>query len=142
MTSGRASPRSVQFQSTLRSQSPPRNGLPVTQSDYPRVPLRSLSNTTISDENKSASIHHGLQDCDDRYCAFGWETYVCNHDCQKAESRGHKISIHKLLHEAESNPLLEQHVEGVIRHVHLPANNMKWVEVSISACSSLLRTEK
>jgi hypothetical protein len=59
---------------------------------------------------------------------------VLDHACgpSKKESKApvDKISIHNLLHEEEHNPLLGGYEEGIIRHVHLPANNMKWVEAS------------
>jgi len=60
-------------------------------------------------------------------------TYVLDHHATNEELKADdKISIHQLLHEEENNPLLRPYAEGTIRHVHLPANNMRWVEVSVS----------
>lgn len=134
LPSGRTSPRLIQFQNPLpnsHSHHSSMNGSPVTISDQPRVPQRTLSNTNLSYENKSLSIDHNLQECSDPNCAFGWETYVCDHNCRESEPEWSRIFIHTLLHDTEENPLLADHVEGVIRHVHLPANNMKWIEVSL-----------
>lgn len=132
-SSGRTSPRLIQFQNPLPNphyHHSSMNGSPVTISDGPRMPQRTRSNTTLSYENNSLSIDHCLQECSDPDCAFGWETYVCDHHCRKSESKWTRVSIHKLLHDAKDNPMLADHVKGVIRHVHLPANNMKWIEVS------------
>jgi len=94
------------------------------------VPERSLSSSTISEDIKSGSASYLVQDCSDEDCAFGWETYVVDHNCKASESKWSRISIHKLLHQEENNPLSAKYVSGTIRHVHLPANNMTWVQVS------------
>jgi hypothetical protein len=61
-------------------------------------------------------------------------TYVLDHACSPPKKQSQlsdvKLSIHDLLHQEEGNPLLRDYEKGIIRHVHLPANNMKWVEVS------------
>jgi hypothetical protein len=93
----------------------------------------SVTSATLSGES-SVSFENKLEDCNDENCAFGWETYVLDHSCDpstaKVELSNPKISIHKLLHQQKNNPLLREPEKGIIRHVHLPANNMKWVEVS------------
>jgi hypothetical protein len=60
---------------------------------------------------------------------------VVDHECGAVKGIWNRVPIHKLLHDDENNPLLRELQEGKIRHVHLPANNMKWVEVSICAGS-------
>ena len=101
----------------------------MTVSDRPMVPARSLSNTTISDDIRSTSVDHQIQECRDEDCACGWETYVVDHVCKASTSTWKRVSIHKLLHREEDNPLLKAYEAGSIRHVHLPANNMTWAQV-------------
>jgi hypothetical protein len=113
--------------------SPPSSPLTVHFSEpshfeRPARKPRSVSNTTISDDNKTTD-HSQLQECNDENCAFGWETYVLDHACKASTTSWNRVSIHRLLHQEEDNPLLRKFEEGKIRHVHLPANNMKWVEV-------------
>jgi len=100
-----------------------------TTVDRPRVPERSMSNTSMCDDSKRSNIDPTPQDCSDPDCAFGWTTYVLNHAWKLPQTVSHKVSIHTLLHEKQDNPLLDPYSEDSIRYVHLPANNMTWVEV-------------
>jgi hypothetical protein len=121
-----------------RSNSPSPRQVPITVSDQPLVPARSLSNTTISEDVMGQSIDHHLQDCTDEDCACGWETYVINlcHGCENPTAPERvRVSIHKLLHQEKDNPLLRDYEPSKIRHVHLPANNMTWAEVSLTIIS-------
>lgn len=132
---GRISPPAIRFgnENTAngRSQSPAHGRSPSRiVSDRPLVPARSLSNTTISEDIRSQSIDHHMQTCNDGDCACGWETYVVDHTCQDSLSDWTRVSIHNLLHQEHDNPLLRDYDSGKIRHVHLPANNMTWAQVS------------
>lgn len=132
---GRTSPTKVHFQpSTPFRDHSPHDSTPRTISDHRTVPERSLTSTSISEDIKSLSTDHHLTECCDSDCACGWETYVCDHACKvpeppESQSKWHRISIHELLHQEEGNPLLREYAPGTIRHVHLPANNMTWVQV-------------
>lgn len=107
-----------------RSQHPPANGSAFDGPSRPGL----LSNATF-DDSKSANFEYGPKDCANPDCAFGWETYVFDHDSKAQQSAKSRVSIHHLLHEKEENPLLNDHAERKIRYVHLPANNMQWVGV-------------
>lgn len=98
--------------------------------------VRPRAHTTASEDVTSQSLEdHHITECGDEQCAFGVMTYVCDHVCKRPKSSGpqsiwRRVSIHTLLHEEKGkNPLLDDYVDGTIRHVHLPANNMAWVQV-------------
>ena len=122
-----SSPPAVHF--TPSTHSPLIEGRPAPKT-------RSLSNTTLSSTNQTPTRPG---DCEDDNCAFGWETYVADHNYESSTTEFTRLPIHSLLHEEEGNPLLQECEKGAIRHVHLPANNMKWVEARFTLLISRTR---
>jgi hypothetical protein len=144
VTSRQSSPRSVHFDpfAVQRPEECPRGEIQTTV-DRPRIPERSMSSTSIYDDSKKSSIDPKLSDCSDPNCAFEWTTYAIYYNCKLSKTTRstpqEKVFIHDLLHKKESNPLLEPYASDVRRYVHLPANNMTWVEVHSTAMSDSLK---
>ena len=91
---------------------------------------RALEHTSNLHKHRKKSTEHQMSSCSDEDCACGWETYVVDHNCKESVSAWTRIPIHNLLHQEQDNPLLRDYDPGTIRHVHLPANNMTWAQVS------------
>jgi hypothetical protein len=143
VASSPSSPRTIRFENLFTNghpRAPVSEGSPITVTDRPRIPERSLSNTSFSGDSKSANIDPHPLECSDHDCAFGWTTYVLNHACKVPQTSQKKVSIHRLLHEEEDNPLLKPYEKDSIRYVHLPANNMTWVEVRLEGSSKSAMT--
>jgi hypothetical protein len=101
-------------------------------------PVRSDTADTIAD---SAINTQELYDCHDENCAFKWMTYVADYAFQTPntpqKTTWSRVSIHDLLHRNVDNSFCKKLASGHIRHVHLPANNMKWVEVRTNFSSAM-----
>ena len=94
---------------------------------------RGLEHKSNLHKHRKKSTEHQLSSCSNEDCACGWETYVVDHNCKESVSAWTRIPIHNLLHQEQDNPLLRDYDPGTIRHVHLPANNMTWAQVSYNS---------
>lgn len=71
-------------------------------------------------------------ECSEKNCEPGWSTHVITYNCQTFKANDRKSAMHKLLHVEEGNLISDPNnpcPEGSVRYIHLPANNMRWVEV-------------